>query len=262
MTEKEITVTNLKAHEAFEARMSALERFDYSVRGGAAVLAAMLGILVTVATIMWPSAGEAGAAGKNAVGAPVGAIVAWMSDELPEGWKICDGTSIEKIEVKVNGEARLLDAEEKDVLRKSCAVDGNALPDLRGHFLRGAEGQAPHQSMLGATQGDTIREHRHDAGGLLALVAHRLVNEGNPLGERTGHLDWRISEKGATKPWKGTHYGGFKDLAVGVSGEKEAKDILRGVLVKGETGSVVSSTDTASETRPVNTAVHWIIRVR
>jgi hypothetical protein len=76
---------------------------------------------------------------------PVGSITAYWGTSSPPGWLLCDGASVPP-------------GAEFDALR---SLVGNAVPDLRDYFLRGASGSRP----PGNIQGDSTRVRLNGANG-------------------------------------------------------------------------------------------------
>ncbi len=165
--------------------------------------------------------------------APVGTIVAWWGKTAPSGWAICAGQAFEK-----------------DWNTKSLSeLFGSKLPDLRGYFLRGLSdpgiGKVPSPKRdsgrkLGSTQEwgtglpkkgfstDTKGSHTHDVD---------IVREHETYQQRIeGGLSGAI---GTTRPMTVRT---FRTDAAGSHSHKV-------------TGGDV-------ETRPMNVAVNWIVRVR
>jgi microcystin-dependent protein len=101
---------------------------------------------------------------------PVGTIVAWAGETnaVPAGWMICDGR------VLVQNKYRAL----YTAIGRSWGGTGNKfnLPDLRGRFMRGVDGntgrdpdagdrgaanQGGNTAGVGSVQDDSIQEHAH-----------------------------------------------------------------------------------------------------
>lgn len=100
---------------------------------------------------------------------PTGIIVAYGGTIAPEGWALCDGKSVSKAIYK----------ELFKVVANSFGGEGESfnLPDLRGRFLRGLDGEAnvdPDKdsrtamnpggstgNLVGSVQGDAFQSHRH-----------------------------------------------------------------------------------------------------
>lgn len=213
-----VTVTNLDAHQDFDERVRSLENYKYFVKGGTAVLMVLIGVGVW----QWPKAGKRGDPGEDAVGAPVGAIVAWMSDkELPDGWHACDGTNIDDIRVKGLDGERGLRPPEVERLRKSVVLktpnNDLTLPDLRGYFLQGA-------------------------------------SDADPVASREGAREFIVQVRNFDKPGGSTNSYMGNTLESGRGNGQPARDMVpRGDSKKNEY---------VLDNRPPFVAVHWIIRVK
>lgn len=154
---------------------------------------------------------------------PIGTILAWPVDKVPDGWHICDGNPL-------TGHPQLRDVlgltyappepERTNRLRERGfpSHDGVVwLPDFTGCFLRGAGGNA---ESLGKKQGDLVGPHYHK------IKSHYVDTFDNRGSKTNASLVAKIAEDRANK--------------------KE---------------EIVVETNTDTETRPVNYAVKWIIRV-
>jgi hypothetical protein len=78
---------------------------------------------------------------KTISGVPIGGVVAWKSNQVPDGWLECDGQS-------TAGYPEL------------AALVGSTVPDLRGEFIRGwSHGKSGIDSgrTIGSAQGDAMR---------------------------------------------------------------------------------------------------------
>lgn len=87
---------------------------------------------------------------------PTGTIVAYGGTAVPSGWLLCDGMAVSR-------------AEYPSLFAAIGTTWGTpnpttfAVPDLRGRFLRGVDSGAGRDPgrVLGTTQNDQIRAHRH-----------------------------------------------------------------------------------------------------
>lgn len=177
--------------------------------------------------------------------APIGSILAWAGPlaTLPAGWKECNGEALDR--TRPENEALF------DVIGTTWGGDGVSLfriPDLRGMFLRGVSGGSgrdpdaaartspqPEDTNPGNT-GNNVGSHQSDA-----FQGHR---HGVSLGRDSisGSNGTRDCEEGSDKFNSDP---GLGSLSVRVEGP-----------VEGGAGEP----RTASETRPRNAFVHWIIR--
>ena len=159
---------------------------------------------------------------------PIGFIAAFpshvASGEILHGhWMVCDGRALHERDFPLLAE----------VLQTIFGVGAPAhdeppgtfnLPDLRGIFLRGADGRAPDATgvdpdrprRIGSLQPDALQDHTHE---LTSFVWHSSIAHG-------GHTGGLKNDPGATPT------------------------------------SPPQGCRTASETRPTNIAVHWLIRVQ
>jgi microcystin-dependent protein len=175
---------------------------------------------------------------------PVGCIVAFAGSftGLRE-WRLCDGKSVSK-----DAFPELFDA-----IGTNWGGDGNPnfnLPDLRGLFLRGVDGGSgidkdivsrtaiktggSTQASVGSFQTDDFREHNHQPSA---------ITENN-------RIFWSAPRPGAE--WKSGFAGGdaFADSgALGVS-----RNSMTVIVTEQNRGG--------KETRPVNAAVNYIVRVK
>lgn len=132
---------------------------------------------------------------------PTGTVVAFFGEEAPEGWAVCDGSPMDE-----SNYDRL-----KQLFKNGGQSTGD-LPDFRGRFLRGANGQSKESSAVGALQGDQVGGSFEFSWGTLEVSpggSHRVL-----YAVRKGQRD---------------------------------------VSVKVDTGM--------AETRPVNAAVNWLIKL-
>lgn len=165
----------------------------------------------------------------NSQAPPIGAVMAWPSPiseahPCPAGWHLCDDTSLQSLGLT-----------EKELTNLRAALPAGTykgrLPDFRGYFLRGA-GRSPggpdpdlasrKGTGPGSTQGDGVGRHVHD-GVISAPPAEKLLRSTAPSSEET-----------------------HATAAFGNSQMQRTGNTIQG----------------AEETRPVNIAVHWIIRIR
>ena len=113
-----------------DKRVRSLELFSAWAKGAGALLL----LILSLGAWKWPSAGEPGKKGEDAVGAPVGSIVAWHAKSKPPGgWRICDGASVDAISKEFD-----LTPAERGVLMSSVHIVDGGIPKLADQFLRGA----------------------------------------------------------------------------------------------------------------------------
>ncbi len=184
-------------------------------------------------------------------GVPVGTIVAFAGDlaNLPEGWLYCDGASVDQTTYGVLYAA----------IGSSWGSSGGNfnLPDLRGRFLRGVDGTANRDqdvgsrtpsatngnagNNVGSIQSDGFKSHDHSANtgtGGAADGAH--AHSYRRVTDRVS-LDWDFS--GGTG-WIIENYN--SSALTDGSGE--------------HSHTVEIDATGGAETRPMNAAVHYIIK--
>lgn len=159
--------------------------------------------------------------------APVGSIVAWPTDaEPPPGWMICRGGSAPFSEGLWRCLAGLYGNPKLDDVVGAPEVI--KLPDFQGYFLRGQGGQGAHLSdAIGKAQPQAVQQHEHDI----------------PFVEVGGNAVRPSLVPG--------HYGEGPITSSRPTGAPDFQNTASSTKV-GYFGP---------ETRPVNYAVHWIIRV-
>jgi hypothetical protein len=154
---------------------------------------------------------------------PVGSVVAFAGESLPAGWLWCDGT-----EYFVEKYPALAAA----IGRIHGSTDPQTrfrVPDYRGRFLRGVDRGAGNDP-------DAATRAPMAPGGA----------KGDAVGSVQGHQV--ASHFHQVRKSGGSHPDGSEGFQAGDN------DFPRGVLFSNPYGG--------SETRPVNAAVHWIIRAQ
>jgi hypothetical protein len=172
---------------------------------------------------------------------PVGTIVAWLADELPDGWRICNGDYLSTAEYP-----RLY-----QVLgtKYGGGADTFRLPDLRGTFLRGLDLGAQRDAdganrTLGSSQGDSTRLPNQ---GLTAATVS--------LTHSHAYVDGYFAEF-----W-------CHDRNDGVRGTGSKGDSDNSICERWMTTAQVTQDHVHAvyggdaETRPANVAVNWIMKV-
>lgn len=186
-----------------------------------------------------PFAVEAGRANEltpNASNAliPTGTIVAFggRPDRVPAGWLLCDGRSV----------TRAMYPTLFDAIGTSHGGDGTNfnLPDLRGRFLRGVDGDSGRDP-------DRAARTAANAGG----------NAGDAVGSVQGSAmqthNHRANINCAGVNWPN---GGTNNCALSVYDYNRTNTYFNET-----TGLATYNAGTSSETRPVNVAVHYIIKI-
>lgn len=163
-------------------------------------------------------------------GVPSGTIVAFAGEEIniPLGWVLCDGRALNTIEGSIN----------------LINLIGPNVPDLRGMFLRGT-GTSPVNSQNGpalrATQLDAIKSHSSNTATTSNDGAHVLTY---------------------TDKFHSDNAPGTSDSAAGggdTGGGNASVD--HDLAVGNHTHTVTVSYSGATETRPVNYGINYIIKL-
>jgi microcystin-dependent protein len=186
--------------------------------------------------------GVADAAG-GAETVPAGTIVAFAGKTPPDGWLPCDGKPVAR------GSYSALYAAIGDAWGSGDGATTFNVPDLRGVFLRGVDGGvnrdpdvATRKAMapggnegdaVGSLEGDGFRTHDHS--GKTGVVSE-------PAGATNGVRDYTTTQAGN---FKGIAY--VQNVALG------ANDFRGHVHVITAQGG--------AETRPINAAVNYIIKI-
>ena len=185
-------------------------------------------------------------------GVPVGTIVAYGGDvnNVPEGWKLCDGSSVLQTDYP-----QLYAA-----IGSAWGTSGSSfnLPDLRGRFLRGVDGIAG----AGGNDPDDATRTANAAGG----------NTGNTVGTLQGDGNLAHTHTGTTNA-DGSHAHNYTDQGFGSETNCWAGGACTGGQYAGAQTSRASVTSsdgahshnftTASsggEARPKNASVYYIIK--
>lgn len=177
----------------------------------------------------------------NAILFPAGIIVPFAGQEenIPYGWKLCDGSEISRTEY-----ANLYNTIGVCWGTGDGATTFN-LPDLRGMFLRGVSGEsgndadAANRVVLndnGGNTGNNVGSYQGDAIRNITGAAHNNIQ---------GHTDWGAYSEGALEWTEGRHDASWEDSTWGYSGINF--DASRIVPV-------------GSDNRPKNVYVNYIIK--
>lgn len=182
--------------------------------------------------------------------APSGAVMAFAGTTAPSGWLLCDGSTISR-----STYANLFSA----IGTAHGIGDGSTtfvLPDYRGIFLRGVDGGAnndPDRSSrtapntggntgdaVGSIQGHSYQTHTH----VQAAHSHRATGNANPFGTKSGSTTL-------------ANVGAYSTLTTANPGVTESETVVN----QNASASGAKSQATANETRPVNSAVNYIIKI-
>jgi microcystin-dependent protein len=190
------------------------------------------------------------AAGTSAV--PTGSITAYAGSQAPAGWLLCDGRELGRTEYPALYAA---------IGTTYGAGDGSStfnLPDLRGRFLRGWDG---------GTNRDADSSQRSAGNGQYEDWATGVARAGMPtssanLNHTHSYLDWyniqdRCIPKQSPNPYPANELGNADED----NNNERCEDWreTEGAVQNLEHAHAVTSGD--AETRPVNVAVNWIIKV-
>lgn len=194
---------------------------------------------------------------------PVGMIVAFAGTEAPRNWKICNGEALRRDEYpelcRMLGEG----------YGNSPDVDHFLIPDLRGMFLRGLGGTDPEANRtIGSTQEYATARPRNPFGTndpgnhdhSVADTGQDRVNDPTNIAAGVGGVWDRIGR--VTTTGRYSTNGGHMDSNPGPAGSIEP-DLMHAVpmaMAGAHSHAIVTGGD--AETRPVNIAVNFIIRVK
>lgn len=162
-------------------------------------------------------------------GVPTGSIMPYIGTVAPAGWALCNGTALPTTATEL------------------IAMVGANAPNLQGMFLRGT-GTSPVNSQAGpslkATQDDTFQSHLHGSG--------TLVNSTNG-----SHVhNWKHGSEGDDN---GT--GSSADEFTWFGGSFQGVDVMEAAGDHTHTISGSTAQTGATETRPVNYGVNYIIKL-
>ena len=257
-------------------------KLSLGVLGGAAILHLVLAACGQTSSPV--AQGQADGSPSGGAGlAPSGSIVAFGGTVAPDGWLICDGSALSRTQY-----ASLFGA----IGVAHGAGDGVTtfnLPDYRGRFLRGVDHGAGHDpdaatrtaAQPGGNAGDQVGSLERDA---YATHDHTVVDPGhdhtvmdpghghgvNDPGHQHGVAagNYYAYYNGATCSGAlfdfGTGTAACIDISPG-TGAAGTNISIQGAttgisLATAKTGVTVAPSGTASETRPANADVVWIIK--
>lgn len=159
----------------------------------------------------------------QSIGVPVGTVIVWTKNAVPDGWLECNGQAVNK------------------VLYPELAALMSNVPNYQGMFLRGAGsqiinhgsyGSVNHGTILGQMQGDTIRD----------------TLEGTfEIRDDWGSLGAFTNTTGVFSAYGGSGRGRIR-ATEGYVAEKTLKFSMKNAI------------PTANEIRPVNVGVKYIIK--
>ncbi len=159
----------------------------------------------------------------QSIGVPVGTVIVWTKNDVPDGWLECNGQKVNK------------------ALYPDLAALMSNVPNYQGMFLRGAGsqiinhgsyGSVNHGTILGQMQGDTIRD----------------TLEGTfEIRDDWGSLGAFTNTTGVFSAYGGSGRGRIR-ATEGYVAEKTLKFSMKNAI------------PTANEIRPVNVGVKYIIK--
>ena len=161
-------------------------------------------------------------------GVPVGAILPYASGTIPDGWLLCNGSTIPT---------------EFSELR---SLVGNNTPDLRGRFLRG--NPASGRSLL-TFEDDAVQSHNHGFSGTTST-------NGNHNHNHTDENRGSRAISGVTDGGSATAVGGVTSTTRQTNTTGNHNHSFSGSTNNGNSGRF------SGETRPDNISVNYIIRAR
>ena len=182
---------------------------------------------------------------------PVGTIQPFAGDvdDIPKGWTLCDG---KPIDVGTNKEYADLGKVLNGFWANTNAYNFK-VPDLRGIFLRGVNGDrtgnfadpdkasrtnaegTPIGSILGSYQGDEFESHNHGGGSHSHSLPYQVWVNANVTASAGGCGDWITADASGC-------YMRSRNLGTNSS------------------GTIISSEGGSTETRPKNAYVNYIIK--
>jgi hypothetical protein len=169
---------------------------------------------------------------------PIGSVIAWHKSlsgvpALPDGWVECNGQTLSDVASPLNGQA---------------------IPDLNGQarFLRGG-------STSGTTQSDAMQGHAHPPGTLNITASGSHSHQMDAYRIRNGDSGNSLFQ--AVMPPGYSTSDGAKATSSSVS-HTHAADAFAGATGSPTSDGASGTPRTASETRPVNMSVVWVMRVK
>jgi len=109
-----------------------------------------------------------GSGSGNGNGVPAGTIVPFAGNPIPDGFLLCDGSTLSRTIY-----ADLFSALGGIWYGSSSGPTSFNIPDLRGKFIRGLGGNS---DSLGVTQGDDVKPHAHTIEGVNTFVGRANVD--------------------------------------------------------------------------------------
>jgi microcystin-dependent protein len=188
-------------------------------------------------------------------GVPTGTIMPYVGSTAPEGWLMCDGTTIPNNDPYYAG---------------LYAIWGSSTPNLKGLFLQGTGSNSGYSSTyvgptLRTTNTDDIKSHTHSVtasgttptNGVHQHDAKWNLGYGPPLNSFARAQSSRINSH--QDPLKDV--GGVENDASWVDFTSSAGDHTHSLNVTGAMNTTTTTSGFDVETRPVNFGVNYIIKI-
>ena len=178
-------------------------------------------------------------AATNAVGIPVGTIVPYGGETIPDGWLLCDGREISRSEY-----ANLYNA-----IKTVWGFGNNSttfnLPDMRGVFLRGVSGNSGKDEDVATRV--PLKEGGNSGNNVGSYQADAIRNITGQCGTFGGETRGNLPDTGALSRETGVNKNTGNDWGGGAGIRSVTFDASRVV-------------PTASDNRPQNVYVNYIIK--
>lgn len=187
-------------------------------------------------------------------GVPVGTIVAYGGDKnnVPEGWLLCDGASVAQADYP----------QLYAIIGSAWGESGSSfnLPDLRGRFLRGVDGGAGNDPDADSRVEIASGGNTGDDVGTLQIGHIQSHNHGiTDPGHNHSYNNYFWLESSAAA-WPGAKSTGSSLQGYGGSSDYDNKYIYFEHHTGANLTGISVDNSGGSETRPVNAAVHYIIK--
>lgn len=176
---------------------------------------------------------------------PIGSIIAYTMSTSPDGWLICDGSTVSRTEyVGLFG-----------VIGTTFgAGDGDttfSLPNYQGAFLRGTGSQGVYSGPnVNTSQTHATQTHNHGA-------TTTIIDPGHTHTQTNANDDYNGSNTGGQSPT-----GFAKDAYADAANNKITANINSSITNVTASTTISNSTNyvDVNETRPYNYGVYWIIK--
>lgn len=191
-------------------------------------------------------------------GFPVGSVIAFAGEEIPNGWLLADGRALKKDSFP-DLFAVLGVRHGQGIDSQGAKIADFNLPDLRGRFVRGVD-DSPTEGPLGADKGASTRVAPRQGTG----------NSGNKVGswegaELASHVH-TINDPGHAHELSqrilADGNGGFGHGGPGAQGGSSVLDFPDTKNTKSATTGISIQAFGGAETRPENIALYYLIRAK